>query len=229
MTIHYRYDHPATELKALASSPLAYKPRTGFYQRHAKRALDLILVAVLAVPALVILAIVMLIIALDGTSPIYRQLRVGKDGQVFWLWKLRSMVADADRRLARHLEENPEARSEWAHHQKLRDDPRITRIGRIIRKFSIDELPQLLNVLKGEMSLVGPRPMMINQTDIYPGHAYYEMRPGITGAWQVADRHETSFAERAFFDTRYYTHLSFATDLKIIWRTMGVVLKAAGV
>lgn len=229
MTVHYRPDLPATELKSITSAHLAVLPREGVYRDRAKRALDLALLAVLALPTLVLMALVMPLIALDGASPIYRQERVGRNGKVFRLWKLRSMVKDADARLAVCLASDPGARAQWERHQKLTRDPRVTWIGRIIRKTSIDELPQLLNVLAGDMSLVGPRPMMVNQQDIYPGHAYYRMLPGITGAWQVADRHETSFAERALFDTRYYNQISLGTDLRIMARTVGVVLKAAGI
>ncbi len=232
MTIHYRPAYPATEIGELAPVQpvqLRYRPRRSLYLNGAKRLLDLLLVAILALPAMLILAIFMSLIALDGASPLYRQERVGRGGKRFTMWKLRSMVADADLRLVTYLDANPQARAEWDRHQKLRHDPRITRIGRFIRKTSIDELPQLWNVLLGDMSLVGPRPMMPDQQDIYPGRAYYEMRPGITGAWQVSERHESSFAERALHDTRYYKSVSLATDLRILLRTVGVVLKAAGV
>jgi len=227
--MHYRSVYPATQLADIAPVQLHFQRQTSVYRTTVKRAMDLVCVALLALPALVILAIFMPLIAMDGASPLYRQERIGRSGKRFTMWKLRSMVADADLRLVTYLDANPEARAEWDHHQKLKHDPRITRIGRFIRKASIDELPQLWNVLIGDMSLVGPRPMMPSQQDIYPGHAYYEMRPGITGAWQVSDRHESSFAERALHDTGYYKSLSLATDLRIILRTVGVVLKAAGV
>jgi lipopolysaccharide/colanic/teichoic acid biosynthesis glycosyltransferase len=112
--------------------------------------------------------------------------------------------------------------------QKLRNDPRITAVGRFIRKTSIDELPQLFCVLKGEMSLVGPRPFMPDQKDLYKGNAYYAMRPGLTGLWQVSDRNETSFAERAIFDTKYARSLSMMTDISILFRTVGAVTRGTG-
>ncbi len=241
MTMHYRPVYPATEIAKIAPdiapdmAPEALLPRLHFQRRQslyrdsAKRVLDLISVAVLALPALLILAIFIPLVALDGAAPLYRQARIGRGGKRFTMWKLRSMVADADARLEAYLAANPGARIEWDRHQKLRNDPRVTRIGSFIRRASIDELPQLWNVLKGDMSLVGPRPMMPNQQEIYPGNAYYELRPGITGAWQVSDRHESSFAERALFDTAYYNNLSLGTDLSIMARTVGVVLRAAGV
>lgn len=229
MTIHYRPTYPAAEISSIAPVKLRFRRRTGIYRDSAKRLFDLAAVAVLALPALLILIVAMPLIALDGALPIYRQARVGRGGRRFTMWKLRSMVADADARLEAHLARNPVARAEWDHHQKLKNDPRVTRIGRFIRRTSIDELPQLWNVLTGEMSIVGPRPMMPAQQDIYPGRAYYELRPGITGAWQISDRHLSSFAERAFYDTSYYEDVSLGTDLSILGRTVGVVLKAAGV
>ena len=142
--------------------------------------------------------------------------------------KIRSMVPDAELILQDYLEQNPKARDEWEHKQKLRCDPRITWLGSFLRKLSIDELPQLWNVLRGDMSLIGPRPIMIDQRALYPGSAYYHMRPGITGLWQVSDRNESSFIERAKFDTDYYNNCSLKTDLTIFMRTIGVVLRGTG-
>jgi lipopolysaccharide/colanic/teichoic acid biosynthesis glycosyltransferase len=138
------------------------------------------------------------------------------------------MVPDAEAVLERYLAQNPEARAEWDRHQKLKNDPRITPLGRFLRRSSLDELPQLWNVLRGDMSIVGPRPMMCNQRALYPGTEYYVMRPGITGYWQTSARNESSFHERAGFDQAYYRSLSFATDLAIIWRTFSVVLRGTG-
>ena len=129
------------------------------------------------------------------------------------------MQVDAEARLQRFLEENADARLEWEQKQKLRHDPRITPLGRLIRKYSLDELPQFLNVLRGEMSLVGPRPMLMDQRRQYPGTAYFAMRPGLTGSWQVGDRNECSFAERARHDNRYAASMSFTTDLRILMLT----------
>ncbi|HGG04701.1 MAG TPA: sugar transferase [Aliiroseovarius sp.] len=228
MTVHYRQTFPAVEVGDISPPKLRYRHRSGFYRDGGKRILDIVLVLILAIPTLILMLIVLPLVALDGASPLYRQERIGRNGRIFKIWKVRSMVPDADQKLAAYLKENPQARLEWDHHQKLRNDPRITRLGRLIRRTSIDELPQLLNVLLGDMSLVGPRPMMTCQRDIYPGKAYYEIRPGITGAWQVSDRHETSFAERALFDTTYYASVSASTDLSIMLRTIAVVFKAAG-
>ncbi|WP_233495591.1 sugar transferase [Rhodosalinus halophilus] len=210
-----------------SASPLDQVDR-GLYRRFLKRGLDLLLVALALPVAVALLLPFAILVALDGHSPFYRQTRLGREGRVFAMWKLRSMVPDADRLLEEYLARSPEAREEWNRDQKLRQDPRITRIGAFIRKTSIDELPQLWNVLKGDMSLVGPRPMMPCQRDLYPGIAYYAMRPGITGYWQTAVRNESSFAERALYDTCYFRDLSLFTDLRILVRTVAVLARPNG-
>lgn len=201
---------------------------SGFYRDHTKRALDFVLAFLLAPVAILLLLPLAVLVALDGTSPFYWQKRVGLRGREFYMLKLRSMVPNADALLAAYLAEDGDAAAEWDLHQKLKNDPRITRIGRFIRRTSLDELPQLWNVIAGEMSLVGPRPIMIDQRDIYPGSAYYLMRPGITGLWQISDRNECSFAERAIFDTRYHGQMSLVSDISVISRTVGVVFRATG-
>jgi lipopolysaccharide/colanic/teichoic acid biosynthesis glycosyltransferase len=138
------------------------------------------------------------------------------------------MVPDAHEKLEAYLATDPEARAEWDATQKLKRDPRITTVGRIIRKTSIDELPQLFNVLKGDMSVVGPRPFMVDQQALYHGRRYYDLRPGLTGFWQISDRNECNFAQRAHFDTAYYRSVSLKTDLAVIARTVSVVLRCTG-
>ena len=215
-------------LKGLIDSETPARRRPTVYRYGIKRFLDIVLVLLALVPALTILVPLMAIIALDGRSPIYVQKRLGRHGRVFHMFKLRSMVAGADQLLDNYLDRNEAARVEWESTQKLKADPRITVFGSFIRKTSLDELPQLFNVLFGQMSIVGPRPMMVEQRNLYPGAAYFEMRPGITGFWQVSERNETSFAERAGFDNAYFRQMSFGTDLRVIARTVGVVLKATG-
>jgi lipopolysaccharide/colanic/teichoic acid biosynthesis glycosyltransferase len=200
----------------------------GLYQAFLKRALDIALVLLAAGPVLVVLIVLGLLIALDGKSPLYSQMRIGRGGREFRMWKLRSMVHNADALLETYLARNPVARLEWDRRQKLENDPRITRLGRFIRKTSLDELPQLWNVLRGEMSIIGPRPMMSIQRPLYPGTAYYEMRPGLSGYWQTSIRNETSFAERAFYDTSYFRDLSLQTDIRLIFRTFSVIVKGTG-
>jgi exopolysaccharide production protein ExoY len=202
---------------------------SSFYRRYGKRALDIVLVLLTAVPVLLTVLVFALIIALDGKNPFYTQERVGKDGVVYRIWKLRSMVHNADSMLKSYLAGNPEAAEEWNQTQKLKHDPRITRTGSLIRKTSIDELPQLWNVLNGTMSLVGPRPMMVQQQSIYHGKAYYKLRPGITGPWQVSDRHNSAFSSRVEHDEAYYRSLSLKTDVVLILKTFKVVMKCTGV
>ena len=199
------------------------------YGRIMKRVFDLLIVTLASAPVLAVLLVLGTIVALDGHAPIYVQDRVGRDGRLFRLFKLRTMVPDADAVLEQTLALDPEARAEWDKYQKLRNDPRITLIGRILRKTSLDELPQLLNVVLGDMSIVGPRPILDNQRAIYPGTEYYAMRPGITGFWQISVRNESSFAERAQFDRTYFNAMSFATDLRVIGKTFSVVIKGTGV
>lgn len=198
------------------------------YRDGLKRVFDIAFVIALAPIALPLIGLMMLLACLDGANPFYRQSRVGKDGRSYKMVKIRSMVPNADQRLEAYLDANPEARAEWDSTQKLKNDPRITRIGKFLRKSSMDELPQLWNVLVGDMSIVGPRPMMDSQKSLYPGAAYYAMRPGITGAWQVSDRNESTFAQRATFDTKYYYDMSFVKDLEILKNTVGVVLRCTG-
>lgn len=228
MTIHF--DRLDSELSS-ASAPygiVRLNSRDGFYRNVVKRALDIVLI-VLALPIVVpLVLLIALFISKDGHSPFYISRRVGKNGVEFPMLKLRTMVPNADRLLEQYLASNAEARTEWQTTQKLKNDPRITRLGRVLRKISADELPQLWNVFNGEMSLVGPRPMLPEQRALYPGLAYYALRPGITGPWQVSDRNECEFAKRAEHDRDYDQNLSLVTDLGFIAKTVGVVLKGTG-
>ncbi|MGB3555755.1 MAG: sugar transferase [Jannaschia sp.] len=198
------------------------------YERRGKRALDFLAILLLLPIILPLVLILGAFVMLDGRGPFYSQMRVGRSGREFRMWKLRTMVPDADARLASALDICPATRAEWDRDQKLADDPRITPLGRFLRRTSLDELPQLLNVMLGDMSLVGPRPMLPSQRDIYPGHAYYRLRPGLTGSWQISDRNRTPFAARAEFDLAYERALSAGLDLRILLATTGVVLRATG-
>lgn len=199
-----------------------------FYGAGLKRVFDLLFVLVAAIPTLVIVTALALLIACDGKSPFFAQQRVGRNGRLFRMWKLRSMIADAETQLEACLAACPEQRREWNNHQKLRNDPRITWMGALIRKTSMDELPQLWNVLRGDMSIVGPRPMLPSQRALYPGTAYYALRPGITGPWQISVRNGSTFADRARFDTSYLRDMSLVTDLRVILCTVRVVLTGTG-
>lgn len=198
------------------------------YRSTGKRLFDLFLVFASLPVVLPIVAFLAVLVALDGHSPFYTQNRVGRFGKVFRIYKLRTMVPDAKASLDTYLARNQEARAEWERNQKLREDPRITRLGHFLRRSSLDELPQLLNVFLGDMSLVGPRPMMIEQTPLYPSMSYYMLRPGVTGPWQVSERNGTTFAARAGFDTEYNRTLSLRTDVGILARTVAVVLRGTG-
>jgi lipopolysaccharide/colanic/teichoic acid biosynthesis glycosyltransferase len=202
--------------------------RDPVYRGVLKRWMDVgfVLMALpIVLPVVLVLALVLMA---GGNSPFFTQDRVGLGGRTFRLWKLRTMVPNAEARLQDHLSKNEAARLEWEAYQKLSHDPRITEFGQFLRKSSLDELPQLWNVLIGDMSLVGPRPMMLDQQEKYPGSAYYALRPGLTGTWQISDRNSSTFAQRAEFDAEYERNLSFVRDLKILLATVGVVLRATG-
>lgn len=196
-----------------------------------KRAVDLVLAGVTAVIFLPVIALVMLAIRLTSPGPIvYGQVRVGRDDTRFIAWKFRSMCANADEVLKKHLESDPELKREWERDQKLRNDPRVTPVGRFIRKTSLDELPQLWNVLKGEMSLVGPRPIVAAEIARYGDSfdLYKKVRPGVSGMWQVSGRNNTSYGERVEFDEYYVNNWSIWLDLYIIGRTIKTVLLREG-
>lgn len=226
MTIHFNdLVNEVSEPDVLRVSPAS---RTGFYRNYGKRTLDLFLVFVTAIISVPLILIAAFLVSLDGSSPFFLQRRIGRNGDVFHMWKLRTMVPNAEAILEEYLRSNPEARAEWDRDQKLKNDPRITRLGRFLRKSSMDELPQLLNVLRGEMSLIGPRPMMCDQRAMYPGLAYYRMRPGLSGYWQISERNDSEFKSRALFDLKYDREMSLKTDLSVIGRTLGVVLRCTG-
>lgn len=223
MTAHFQRSSEVAETLAFVPD----RPRR--YERYGKRAFDILFTLVIAIPVAPVVLLLALIVALDGHNPFYLQRRIGLDGKIFVMAKLRSMVVDSDAALNRHIASCPEAKHEWETYQKLTNDPRITKIGRIMRKMSLDELPQFWNVLTGAMSVVGPRPMLPSQRELYPGRAYFKMRPGVTGFWQIGDRSKTTFAARAHFDSSYYARMTLRTDLAVILRTIGVVFRGTGV
>lgn len=199
-----------------------------FYSRVLKRFLDCCFVLAAAPIVLPVVVILAFFVALDGGNPFYAQIRIGRNGRIFRMWKLRTMVVDADKRLQSYLAENPEALAQWNSTQKLKNDPRITPVGKLLRKTSLDEFPQFLNVLNGSMSLVGPRPMMVGQRHMYQGSSYYSLRPGITGLWQISERNESEFTARVRYDDDYRKKLSFRTDSKILLSTVAVMCRATG-
>ena len=191
-----------------------------------------ICLVVLALPVVLpVLALMLLATWVQGGKPLYRQRRVGLGGQEFLCWKVRTMVQDADRVLADLIARDPLIAEEWRTNQKLARDPRITRLGRFLRRTSLDELPQLWNVLNGTMSLIGPRPFTPDQRALYANgcdSAYYYLRPGLSGLWQVSRRSAGSFADRVHYDDLYCQQMGLAFDASILWRTFMVVLRATG-
>ena len=178
-----------------------------------------------------LMAVISLLIYIDDPGPvIFAHKRVGRNGKEFPCYKFRSMVVDAEAALAKHLAENQAAREEWQRDFKLKNDPRVTRIGVFLRKTSLDELPQLFNVLKGEMSMVGPRPIVAAEVEKYGEYIYdyYLVRPGITGMWQVGGRNDVDYKERVELDSWYVRNWSPWLDVVLLIRTVGVVLKGRG-
>ncbi|WP_230374369.1 sugar transferase [Pontivivens ytuae] len=167
---------------------------------------------------------------LDGGRGLFGHDRVGRDGKVFKCWKFRSMRVDANDALQKHLKGNPAAAAEWRNVRKLAYDPRITPIGRIMRKYSLDELPQFWNVLRGDMSLIGPRPVCLDELPRYGRAAtlYLSVRPGLTGLWQVSGRNALSYAQRVVLDVEYCNRMDALLDLRICLATVRVVIAGHG-
>ena len=215
---------PATQTIGLERDRISFFP-------IAKRALDIVGAGL----GLVVLAPFFLIMAMmvraDGGPAFFAHQRVGRGGKLFGCLKFRSMVIDSQARLEDLLANDPSARAEWDATRKLKNDPRITRIGRFLRSTSLDELPQLINVLRGEMSLVGPRPVQEAEIDRYYGASaahYMAVRPGITGLWQVSGRSETSYESRVALDVAYVSRPSLLADIAILLRTPVAVLSRRG-
>jgi undecaprenyl-phosphate galactose phosphotransferase len=189
----------------------------------------------LALSILVLLAPVMGVVAFliwrrDGAPVLFAHYRVGHDGKLFRCMKFRTMYRDAERMLSELLAKDPAARAEWQREQKLLRDPRVTPIGHFLRRTSLDELPQLFNVLRGEMSLVGPRPITVGELTRY-GRVrwhYLSVRPGMTGLWQVSGRNNTSYDERVALDRRYVEERSVWMNLQILLKTVKVVVARDG-
>ncbi len=200
------------------------------YARFGKRVLDIVLALLLLSALALVLPVLWAAVRMDGGPGFFGHKRVGRDGQIFRCWKLRTMVPDADERLAAHLSANPDANEEWRREFKLRDDPRVTRLGHFLRATSLDELPQVWNVLKGEMSFVGPRPIVTAELAYYgeAAHRCFSVRPGVTGAWQVSGRNNVSYPERVRMDLDYVSNISLGRDLQIMFRTVGAVLNRTG-
>jgi len=215
---------PATQALGLERDRKSFFP-------IAKRALDILGAGIGLVLLSPFFLIVALLVRADGGPAFFAHQRVGRSGKLFGCLKFRSMVIDSQARLETLLANDPAARAEWEATRKLKNDPRITRIGRFLRSTSLDELPQLINVLRGEMSLVGPRPVQEAEIDRYYGASaahYMAVRPGITGLWQVSGRSETSYESRVALDVAYVSRPSMVADLAILLRTPFAVLSRRG-
>lgn len=203
-----------------------------YMEKVAKRLIDVIgsIVGIIFLIPLSVGIKIANIRAKDHGPLFYKQKRIGKNGKEFVLYKYRSMVVDADEKLTRYLEENEKAREEYSTYKKLRDDPRVTKVGRFIRNTSIDEFPQFINVLKGDMSLVGPRPYLPREKNdmgrLY--HTIVQTKPGITGMWQVSGRSEIAFEDRMNMDIEYYYNWSLRTDIKLLFKTIKKVILREG-
>lgn len=221
------YDRPQI---APASWPAA-APGAGLYRSFAKRLFDLMLALALLPLLAPVIAALWLGVRRDGGPGFFLQDRVGRHGRHFRLIKLRTMRVDAEAHLRHMIETDPEIAREWLVNQKLAHDVRVTRFGRLLRATSLDELPQIFNVLLGDMSFVGPRPFLTEQEAIYRadgGRAYFALRPGITGEWQIEGRGKTSFVSRVLYDERYGRRCTLAHDLVLLAKTARVVLARTG-
>lgn len=197
----------------------------------AKRAFDVVAASamlVFALPAMFFIAIILF--STDRGPIVFAHERVGRNGRRFRCLKFRSMVVNSQEALSHHLEKFPQARAEWEASQKLTDDPRVTPIGRFLRATSLDELPQLINVIRGDMSLVGPRPIVEDEVVRYADEIehYATVRPGITGLWQVSGRSDVDYNQRIQLDSRYVREWSFSGDIIILFKTVKVVLLRTG-
>jgi exopolysaccharide production protein ExoY len=198
--------------------------------RSLQRCVDLALATICLMILWPIMVTVGILVLVTSPGPVfYGQPRVGCDRKIFRCLKFRTMQIDAETRLNDILESSPALREVWSRDRKLRDDPRITPIGRILRRYSIDELPQLFNVMRGEMSIVGPRPIATDEASLYGElSTYCSLKPGLTGPWQVGGRNQTSFRARAQLDWEYARTKSYSQDFRLILRTIPVVLRGTG-
>lgn len=197
----------------------------------AKRGIDVSLALLGLVSLAPLYACIYVLVRASSPGPaFYAHQRVGRNGRSFGCLKFRTMVADGDAVLAEHLAANPDQAAEWEATRKLHNDPRVTPLGAVLRQTSIDELPQLLNVLLGHMSLVGPRPVTPDELSYYGAtvSAYLAARPGLTGLWQVSGRSDLSYAERVAIDEQYFENQSLLLDMWIIMRTVPIVLRSRG-
>jgi Undecaprenyl-phosphate galactose phosphotransferase WbaP len=202
-----------------------------FWNLGIKRFMDFALVTIGGIILLPLLLFIALLVKLTSPGPVlYGHKRLGMNGKPFTAYKFRSMVIDSAERLRKLLESDSEIKKEWEENHKIRNDPRVTIIGKLLRRWSFDEFPQLINILKGEMSLVGPRPIVQDEVEKYGGefHRIFSVKPGLTGLWQVSGRSDTDYKERVSYDTYYLQSWSVWLDLWILYRTVWAVIRGRG-
>lgn len=197
-----------------------------------KRILDIIgaTIGILLLMPLTAIIYIMERVIGDKGPIFYTQTRIGENGKLFKMYKYRSMVVGAEKKLEEYINENEQLKQEYQKYKKLENDPRITKVGRFLRKTSLDEFPQFINVLKGEMTLVGPRPYLPQEKEEMNGYFKYitSLRPGLTGLWQISGRSEISFVDRLEMDMKYYHNRALRSDMKIIGKTIEKVIKKEG-
>ncbi|MCF7702171.1 sugar transferase [Loktanella sp. M215] len=203
---------------------------TGLQGINTKRIFDILFALTLLPVIAPIIVVIWALVRHEGGPGFFGHVRIGSNGRASKCWKIRTMLPDAQSHLQAHLAQNPEATDEWATDHKLTDDPRITRLRRLLRRTSLDELPQIWNVLRGDMSFVGPCPIVRSELHKYAMHrgGYLRMKPGITGLWQVSGRNDISYDDRVAMDMSYAKAQTFWLDLRIIALTLGTVLNRTG-
>ena len=217
---------------AQASPALVEFPRLALPgARRVKRTLDIVFALALAIVALPVFLLTAVAILIESGRPVFfGHSRVGRSGRAFRLLKFRTMAVNSDEILAEHLASDPEAADEWEQNRKLRRDPRVTRVGRVLRRTSLDELPQIWNILRGDMSIAGPRPIVeaeiLKYGTTYPLYAL--AKPGLTGLWQVSGRNDTTYRRRVELDATYVRTWTPILDLKLLFKTVDVVVRGKG-
>lgn len=200
-------------------------------QNALARFFDILLILLAAPYILLVFVIIVILILVDSGGPVFfRQTRIGRHGRKFNIYKFRTMVQNADQVLQGYLDASPELKAEWLATHKLKNDPRISRFGSWLRKTSLDEIPQIWNILIGDMSIIGPRPIVDAEVEKYGScfELYKQVRPGLTGLWQVSGRNDISYKSRVKLDEYYILNRSFKLDLEILWKTVSVVVGRKG-
>jgi lipopolysaccharide/colanic/teichoic acid biosynthesis glycosyltransferase len=231
---------PGVESSYTPSIPRRYLSSVGESSRRStvsavfKRSIDIIIAVSAAIILVPVLAVLIIVVSFDGGPAFYVQTRVGRGGRIFRCWKFRTMVVDADEKLMKLLASDETARQQYRTFWKLKDDPRITSVGRFLRRYSLDELPQILNVVAGQMSIVGPRPRSIKEMEFFeslmPGASlsYVSVKPGLTCLWQISGRNHLSLETKGWLDTLYAKNWSVSGDIAIITATLPAVISGQG-